>query len=62
MPFSRRLRRSKFYEGKTGLGALYLILSSSGFFSAFISTGLVGLLCFIDLVVILFKPNSYHPS
>jgi len=52
----------KFYEGKTGLGAIYLILSSSGFFSAFISTGLIGFLCFIDLIVILFKPNPYYPK
>lgn len=39
----------KFYEGKIGMGILYLF-----------TMGLFGIGCFIDLIVILFKPNPYY--
>ena len=39
----------KFYEGKTGMGILYLLTG-----------GLFGIGAFIDLLVILFKPNPYY--
>ena len=39
----------KFYEGKTGLGILYLF-----------TLGLVGFGAFIDLIIILTKPNPYY--
>ena len=39
----------KFYEGKTGLGILYIF-----------TLGLLGIGCFVDLIVILCKPNPYY--
>ena len=39
----------KFYEGKTGMGILYIF-----------SLGLFGIGWFIDLIIILFKPNPYY--
>ncbi len=39
----------KFYEGKTGMGILYLF-----------TLGLFGIGAFIDLISILFKPNPYY--
>lgn len=39
----------KFYEGKSGMGILYLF-----------TFGLFGIGCIIDLIVILFKPNPYY--
>ena len=39
----------KFYEGKTGLGVLYLF-----------SGGLFGIGIFIDFISLLFKPNPYY--
>lgn len=39
----------KFYEGKIGMGILYLI-----------TAGLCGIGWFIDLLVLLFKPNPYY--
>lgn len=38
----------KFYEGKTGMGILYLL-----------TAGLLGIGAFIDFISILFKPNPY---
>ncbi len=51
----------KFYEGKTGIGALYLILFVSGFFTLSITWFIVGILTLIDLIVLLFKSNPYNP-
>ena len=39
----------KFYEGKTGMGILYLF-----------TWGLFGFGWFIDFIVLLFKPNPYY--
>lgn len=39
----------KFYEGKAGLGVLYLL-----------TVGLFGIGVFIDFIVLLFKPNPYY--
>lgn len=39
----------KFYEGKTGMGILYLL-----------TFGLFGIGWFIDFIVLLFKPNPYY--
>lgn len=39
----------KFYEGKVGLGILYLF-----------TFGLFGIGCFIDFWTLLFKPNPYY--
>ncbi len=39
----------KFYEGKAGLGILYIL-----------TIGLFGIGVFIDLIVILCKPNPYY--
>lgn len=39
----------KFYEGKTGLGILYIF-----------TVGLFGIGIFIDFIVILCKPNPYY--
>ena len=39
----------KFYEGKTGLGILYIL-----------TVGLFGIGVFIDFIVILCKPNPYY--
>lgn len=39
----------KFYEGKVGMGILYLF-----------TLGLFGLGVFIDFIVLLFKPNPYY--
>ena len=39
----------KFYEGKTGLGVLYLF-----------TCGLFGIGWFIDCIALLFKPNPYY--
>ena len=38
----------KFYEGRVGMGILYLF-----------TAGLFGIGCFVDLIVLLFKPNPY---
>ena len=40
----------KFYEGKIGMGILYLL-----------SLGLAGIGVLIDLIVLLTKPNPYYP-
>ena len=40
----------KFYEGKVLFGVLYLLTG-----------GLVGIGIFIDLIILLFKPNPYCP-
>ena len=39
----------KFYEGKVGLGVLYLFTG-----------GFLGIGVFVDLIVLLFKPNPYY--
>jgi ribosomal protein L40E len=39
----------KFYEGKIGMGILYLF-----------TMGLLGIGVFIDFIVLLFKPNPYY--
>ena len=39
----------KFYEGKVGMGVLYLL-----------TFGIFGIGMFIDLIVLLFKPNPYY--
>ena len=39
----------KFYEGKTGMGILYLFTG-----------GLLGVGTLVDLIVLLFKPNPYY--
>lgn len=39
----------KFYEGKAGMGILYLF-----------TVGLFGISWFIDIIIILFKPNPYY--
>lgn len=39
----------KFYEGKVGMGILYLC-----------TVGLFGIGCFVDCVVLLCKPNPYY--
>ena len=39
----------KFYEGKVGMGILYLF-----------TMGLFGIGWFIDIIVLLFKPNPYY--
>lgn len=39
----------KFYEGKTGMGVLYLL-----------TLGLCGIGVFIDFIALLFKPNPYY--
>ena len=38
----------KFYEGKTGMGIIYLL-----------TAGLFGIGWFIDIIVLIFKPNRY---
>ena len=40
----------KFYEGKTGMGILYLF-----------TLGLFGIGEFVDLIILLFKPTEYVP-
>ena len=40
----------KFYEGRVLLGMVYLL-----------TLGLCGVGVFIDLVILLFKPNPYYP-
>lgn len=40
----------KFYEGRVLLGIVYLC-----------TVGLFGIGVFVDLIVLLFKPNPYHP-
>lgn len=40
----------KFYEGKTGIGILYLF-----------TFGICGIGWFIDILSILSKPNKYYP-
>ncbi len=40
----------KFYEGRVLLGVLYVFTS-----------GLFGMGVIIDLVILFFKPNPYHP-
>ena len=40
----------KFYEGRVLLGVLYVFTS-----------GLFGIGVIIDLVILFFKPNPYHP-
>ena len=40
----------KFYEGKIGMGVLYLF-----------TLGLLGIGVFIDFIVLLFKPTNYQP-
>lgn len=40
----------KFYEGRVLLGIVYLL-----------TLGLCGVGVFIDLVILLFKPNPYYP-
>ena len=39
----------KFYEGKTGMGVLYLL-----------TLGLFGISVLIDFIALLFKPNPYY--
>ena len=39
----------KFYEGKAGMGVLYLL-----------TLGLFGIGVLIDFIVLLFKPNPYY--
>lgn len=39
----------KFYEGKVGMGILYLL-----------TVGLLGIGCFVDLIILLLKPNPYY--
>ncbi len=39
----------KFYEGKIGLGILYLL-----------TTGILGIGVIVDIIVLLFKPNPYY--
>ena len=39
----------KFYEGKAGLGVLYIL-----------TVGLFGIGVFVDFITILFKPNPYY--
>lgn len=39
----------KFYEGKIGLGVLYLL-----------TCGLCGIGAFVDFIILLFKPNPYY--
>lgn len=39
----------KFYEGKAGLGVLYIL-----------TVGLFGIGIFVDFITILFKPNPYY--
>lgn len=41
----------KFYEGKAGMGVLYLL-----------TCGLFGIGCVVDMIVILFKPHYYPRS
>ncbi len=41
----------KFYEGKTGLGILYIL---------FVWTGIPSFVAFIEAIIILFKPNPYY--
>lgn len=40
----------KFYEGRIFLGIVYLF-----------TVGLLGIGVFIDLIILLFKPNPYYP-
>ena len=40
----------KFYEGRVLLGIVYLL-----------TLGLCGIGVIIDLIILLFKPNSYYP-
>ena len=47
--FAGYLGAHKFYEGKIGMGILYLL-----------TMGLFGIGVFIDFIVLLFKPNPYY--
>ena len=40
----------KFYEGRVLLGIVYILTG-----------GLLGIGVFVDLIVLLFKPNPYYP-
>lgn len=41
----------KFYEGKVGMGILYIF-----------TAGLFGIGVFVDFIILLFKPNPYNPQ
>ena len=52
----------KYYEGKIGIGLLYLLAFwLMGFFTLGLSSLLICLLCLIDFIVLLCKPNPYDP-
>ena len=52
----------KYYEGKIGIGLLYLLAFwLMGFFTLGLSSLLICLLCLIDFIVLLCKPNRCDP-
>ncbi|MDO5296618.1 MAG: NINE protein [bacterium] len=52
----------KFYEGKTGQGLFYLLTFwVLGIFTLMLAPALICLLCLVDFVVLLCKPNPYVP-
>lgn len=46
----------KFYEGKVGMGILYIVLAFS-----IVGIPILGLCMLVDFLVLLFRENPYQP-
>ncbi|MDO5296832.1 MAG: TM2 domain-containing protein [bacterium] len=52
----------KFYEGKTGMAVLYILIAFVlGPLTGFIAEGLLVIMLLVDLIVLICKPNPYTP-